>query len=74
MMLRRNGTLMRVMSTPSRVILPVSGSYRRMSMDITVDLPQPDGPMMHVNFRAGSVRFSPFRIVWFGLEGYRNVT
>ncbi len=73
-MLRRNTISMRVISTPSRVMVPVSGSYRRSKRDITVDLPQPDGPIMHVSFLAGMVRFRPFKMVWLGLEGYKNVT
>jgi hypothetical protein len=73
-MLRKNATFMRLMSTPSNVTLPLNGSYKRSSIDMTVDLPQPDGPMMQVSFCAGRVRFRSLRIVWFGLEGYKKVT
>src|SRR5262245_23657463 len=42
--LRSESTVACRMSTPSNVMEPDSGSYSRMSNEMSVDLPDPDGP------------------------------
>src|SRR3954447_2433617 len=50
-----------VMSVPPMVILPLVGESRPARMCMSVDLPEPEGPITAVNCPAGTSRLTPRR-------------